>query len=123
MAEQRDFSKLGAYDDLDRIILHAAEIIANQSPIDTGNLRINAIKAEWVDTEHTAFRIYLDPSATLRKSNKKKPNHKGKKGKDEKAEQEFDYAVWLDESPDSPHQGWWDKACLDAVNYIRRVLG
>lgn len=122
MAEQRDFSKLGAYDDLDRIILHAAEIIANQSPYDTGNLRLNAIKVEWVDVEHTEFRIYLDPSATLRKSNKKNPNHKGEKGEDGKAKQEFDYAVWLNESPDSPHRGWWDRACLDAVNYLRRML-
>lgn len=105
MANQRDFGKLGAYDDLDRIILRAAEIIANQSPYDTGNLRINAIKAEWVDTAHTAIRIYIDESAILRRTGG------------------FNYANWLNESPDSPHQGWWDRACLDAVNYLRSVLG
>lgn len=105
MAEQRDFSNLGVYDDLDRIILRAAEIIANQSPYDTGNLRINAIKAEWVDTAHTAIRIYIDESAILRRTGG------------------FNYARWLNESPDSPHQGWWDRACLDAVNYLRSVLG
>lgn len=105
MTDQRDFGNLGAYDDLDRIILRAAEIIANQSPYDTGNLRINAIKAEWVDTAHTAIRIYIDESAILRRTGG------------------FNYAVWLNESPDSPHQGWWDQACLDAVNYLRSVLG
>lgn len=113
MAEQRDFSKLGAYDDLDRIILRAAEIIANQSPYDTGNLRINAIKAEWVDTAHTAIRIYIDEEAIYDKTGKRMPDGTVKK---------FDYANWLNESPDSPHQGWWDRACLDAVNYLRSVL-
>lgn len=105
MADQREFGNLGVYDDLDRIILRAAEIIANQSPYDTGNLRINAIKAEWVDTAHTAIRIYIDESAILRRTGG------------------FNYAHWLNESPDSPHQGWWDRACLDAVNYLRSVLG
>ena len=95
---------LPGYDDLDRIILHAAEIIANQSPYDTGNLRINAIKAEWVDVEHTEFRIYIDQSAILRRT------------------KNFDYAVWLNESPDSPHRGWLDRACEDAVSYLRSVL-
>ncbi|MBQ8288098.1 MAG: hypothetical protein IJX76_04920 [Clostridia bacterium] len=105
MAEQRSFSNLGAYDDLDRIILYAAEIIANQSPYDTGTLRFNAIKVEWVDVEHTEFRIYIDESAIARIAGG------------------FNYAKWLNESPDSPHRGWWDRACLDAVNYLRRVLG
>lgn len=104
ITERRDFSDLPVHDDLDRIILHAAEIIANQSPYDTGNLRINAIKAEWVDTQHTALRIYIDESALLRIS-------------------KINYQEWLENSPRSPHRGWFERACADAANYIRSVIG
>ena len=96
---------LPVYDDLDRILLQAAEIIANQSPFRTGNLRIKAITAEWVDVEHTALRIYIDKSAILGQTKNK-----------------FDYADWLNENPNSPHYGWWDRACEDAVEYLRSVL-
>jgi hypothetical protein len=102
--QPKDLSNCPPYDDLDRIILHAVEIIVNQSPWDTGNLRKNAIKVEWVDVEHTEFRIYIDESAISKNAG------------------EFNYARWLNESPDSPHQGWWDRAVLDAVNYLRSVL-
>ena len=104
MAEIKSFP-LPIYDDLDRILLRAAEIIANRSPYDTGNLRINAIRAEWIDVEHTALRIYIDKSAILRQTKNK-----------------FDYADWLNENPNSPHYGWWDRACEDAVEYLRSVL-
>lgn len=93
-------------DDLDKVLLHAAEIIANQSPYDTGNLRINAIKCEWVDTEHTTFRIYVDEQALFRKT----------KGR-------YNYQDWLEHSPNSPHRGWFERACADAANYIRSVIG
>lgn len=102
--KQRDFGNLSVYDDLDRIILHAAEIIANQSPYNTGNLRINAIRAEWIDTAHTAFRIYIDESALKRIS-------------------KINYQDWLENSPNSPHRGWFEIACADAANYIRSVIG
>lgn len=102
--KKRDFGDLPAYDDLDRIILHAAEIIANQSPCRTGNLRIDAIKVEWIDTEHTAFRIYIDESALTRISN-------------------INYQDWLENSPRSPHRGWFARAAADAANYIRSVIG
>lgn len=91
-------------DDLDRVLLHAAEIIANQSPFDTGNLRINAIRCEWIDTTHTTFRIYIDESALLRIS-------------------KINYQDWLENSPKSPHRGWFERACADAANYIRSVIG
>lgn len=104
--DKRVSYNLPVYDDLDRVILHAAELIANQSPIDTGNLRINAINVEWINVEHTEFRIYIDKSAITSHSRNK-----------------FDYATWLNESPDSPHRGWWERACEDAVAYIRSVLG
>lgn len=100
----RSFDHLEAYDDLDRIILHTAEMIANQSPYDTGNLRINAIRAEWLDTAHTAFRIYIDESALKRISN-------------------INYQDWLENSPRSPHRGWFARAAADAENYIRSVIG
>lgn len=100
----KDLSGCPPYDDLDRIILHAVEIIVDQSPWRTGNLRRNAIKVEWVDVEHTALRIYVDESAILSKTNK------------------FNYARWLNESPNSPHRGWWDRAVVDAVNYLKRML-
>ena len=97
----RSFDHLEAYDDLDRIILHAAEIIANQSPYNTGNLRINAIRAEWIDTAHTAFRIYIDESAF----------------------RSAPYFAILAISPKSPHRGWFARAAADAENYIRSVIG
>ena len=114
MDEKRDFSGYDPYDDLDRVILHAAELIANQSPIDTGNLRINAINVEWIDATHMTFRIYIDEEAIRYKTRRKMPDGTYK---------DFDYATWLNESPDSPHRGWWERACIDAVNYIKGVLG
>lgn len=112
--KQRDFGNLPVHDDLDRIILHAAEIIANQSPWRTGNLRIYAIKVEWLDVYHTAFRIYIDEDAIYAKTGKKMLDGTIKK---------FDYADWLETDPRSPHRGWFERACADAANYIRSVIG
>ena len=44
----------------DQVCMNCVEYLKKLSPIDTGNLRYNAIRYEWID-ENT-FKIYVDKS-------------------------------------------------------------
>lgn len=98
-----DYSR--CLDALDKLLVEAAQIIREMAPnpdtrgkTSTGNLAFNAIKYEWLDAEHTAFRIYVDESVAP-------------------------YMKYLNEGEKSIHRGWWERACKAAFEHISEVIG
>lgn len=81
------------------VCLEAVTILRMRSPIDTGNLRYNAIKYEWID-ENT-FKIYIDekiaPYVFYTNEPWLSPKWKGKK---------------------NPNEYWIEKAVDFIANYV-----
>lgn len=75
------------------------------SPIDTGNLRYNSIKYEFVDNK--TFKIYVDEEIAPYMPYTNEP--------------------WISpkwNGKQNPNEGWWDnKAYPSVVNTIRDILG
>ena len=87
------------------VCMQAVEALKSRAPVDTGNLKYNAIKYEWIDED--TFRIYVDGAPELKNSiapympytNEPwvSPKWHGKK---------------------NPNEGWWQ----EAVEYVASVI-
>ena len=75
-------------------------------PYDTGNLKLNAIKGEWIN--NTTFRRWVDESVA--------------------EYMKYTNEDWGKFSPPlagktNPHENWWGDACNFVAYYIRDRLG
>lgn len=87
----------------DAICLEAVEDLRRFAPIDTGNLRYNAIRYEWID--ESTFKIYVDESIApyMPYTNEEwlSPRWHGKK---------------------NPNEKWFDKACEYIIDKVMQEL-
>lgn len=75
-------------------------------PYDTGNLKFNAIKGEWIS--NTTFRIWVDEGvASYMKYTNESWNN-------------FQTPL---QGKQNPHQNWWSVACNFVARYIASKLG
>lgn len=75
-------------------------ILKSRSPIDTGNLRYNAIKWRWIDDK--TFEIYVDPKIAYYMVYTEEP--------------------WINHPGKNPNEGWFRDTVEFIVNYIAGQL-
>lgn len=94
--------------EFEELCMRAVEIVKARSPIDTGNLRYNAIKHEWIDEE--TFRIYVDGE----------PKDKGVA-----PYMPYTNEPWLSpkwNGKKNPNEGWFDDAAQQVADFIAKEL-
>lgn len=90
---------------IDNAVLATFLYIRNRTPIDTGNLRFNALQ---MNVRKTLARIYVDEKIapymkyTNENWNNFRPPLYGKQ---------------------NPNEGWWDRTAEDAVHLLATLLG
>lgn len=86
-----------------KICLYAVDLLRSFAPIDTGNLRYNAIRYEWIN--ETTFKIYVDesiaPYMPFTNEEWKAKRWHGKR---------------------NPNKGWWQSACEFIIDLITQEL-
>jgi hypothetical protein len=96
----------------------AFEWIVNHAPYDTGNLALNAIKIEY-PTPQTC-RIYVDETIApyMPFTNEHWEHKLIRMGNFRPGETVERFRTW-----DNPNEGWWDRACEEAIHIIQDLLG
>lgn len=96
----------------------ACEHIRKVSPYDTGNLALNAIKIEFPTPDEC--RIYVDESIApyMPFTNERWDHKMVKMGNFRPGETVERFRTW-----DNPNEGWWDRACREAIEIIQNYLG
>lgn len=85
------------------ICKRAVELVKKVAPIDTGNLRYNAINYEFLDADTCIIKVSLDVAPYMPYTNEPwvSPRWKGKP---------------------NPNQGWWQEAFLKVLTYLADEL-
>lgn len=93
----------------DQVCMKCVELVKQFAPIDTGNLRYNAIRYEWID-ENT-FKIYVDGT----------PDNKNSIA----PYMPYTNEPWISKKwngKKNPNEGWWQKAVEFIAQYISEEL-
>lgn len=100
-----------------RLCRECQNILRRHAPIDTGNLRFNAIKLEMLDKN--TCRLYVDESiAPYMKYTNEPWEHKNiTMGNFRKGETVTRFRSW-----DNPNEHWFDKAAQEIAEYLARTL-
>ena len=88
-----------------QVCMQAVEELRNRAPIDTGNLRHNAIRYEWIDED--TFQIYVDGSPD-------NPNSIA-------PYMPYTNEPWLSpkwKGKKNPNEAWWQEAVEYIAEYI-----
>lgn len=85
------------------ICLYAVDLLRSFAPIDTGNLRYNAIRYEWIN--ETTFKIYVDESIAPYMPFTNEP---------------WIAAKW--KGKPNPNEGWWQGACEFIIDLLAQEL-
>lgn len=83
-------------EEFEKLCLSFVELVKNSSPIDTGNLRHNAIRYEFIDKN--TFKIYVDENIA--------------------PYMPFTNEPWLSprwNGKQNPNEAWWQNKAVDAV--------
>ena len=86
------------------ICKRAVELVKKVSPIDTGNLRYNAINYEFLDADTCVIKVSLDIAPYMPYTNE----------------------PWLAKrwnGKKNPNEGWWENAVKKVVEYLAQTLG
>lgn len=86
------------------ICKRAVELVKKVSPIDTGNLRYNAINYEFLDADTCVIKVSLDIAPYMPYTNE----------------------PWLAKrwnGKKNPNEGWWENAVKKVVEYLAQALG
>ena len=82
----------------------AVELVKKVSPIDTGNLRYNAINYKFLDADTCVIKVSLDIAPYMPYTNE----------------------PWLAKrwnGKKNPNEGWWENAVKKVVEYLAQALG